>query len=673
VKRTWRPTFGALLHEGSTTFRVWSSAAQSVAVALEGTDGRRPRRVALERMDANLFEARIEAGGDRTLYRYLLDGQGPYPDPASRFQPHGVHGPSQVVDWTRHTWTDLGWRGVRFEDLVVYELHVGTFTRPGSFLGIVDRLAYLVDLGVTAIELMPVAAFPGRRNWGYDGVALFAPACEYGRPEDLRHLVDSAHRAGLAVLLDVVYNHLGPDGAYLCVFSPDFLSPHHASPWGKGINLDGPGSAMVRRFLVENALHWIVEYHIDGLRLDATHALADEGDRHFLAELADTVHGLDLGRRVHVIAEDERNLATLVRRPSAGGMGLDGVSADDFHHQMHRLLARESEGYYADYAGGIEDVATTINRGWFYTGQHSTHTGGAKGSDARDVDRQRFVFCLQNHDQVGNRALGERLTQLTDLPSCRAAAALLLLVPETPLLFMGEEWAASTPFLYFTDHHDELGRLVTEGRRREFARFQSFPDPDARTLVPDPQDERTFESSRLDWHEIGRDPHASMRRLYRALLALRGRDARLADGARDPMRAAHALDADTICVTRRSDGGDLLLVARFTQGGRVELPATILERTRAAPHPAGALPAVRQGFSPAGALPVVGRGFSPAAISVEQRFSPVPADAEPWDVVLTTEDPPFAPDAAPPRVTTAASTVAIEFARPSAVIFRRRS
>jgi len=616
----WRPTFGAVPDARGATFRVWASGAQSVTLVAEGPGRRSPSRFRLERTASDVFEAHLDGVQHGALYRYYLDESGPYPDPASRFQPDGVHGLSQVIDWRRYRWGDSAWRGVRFEDLVLYELHVGTFSGPGTFRGVIDRLPHLVELGVTGIELMPVAAFAGRRNWGYDGVALFAPACQYGRPEDLQDLVDRAHGAGLAVLLDVVYNHLGPDGAYLPFFSPDFFSPHHRSPWGRSVNLDGPGSAMVRRFLVENALHWILEYHIDGLRLDATHALMDDSSQHFLEELADALHALDPGRPVHVIAEDERNLPTIVRRESAGGMGLDGVWADDFHHQVHRLLTGESQGYYADYSGRTTDIVTTVNQGWFYTGQHSGYAGYARGSEAWDVDRQRFVFCLQNHDQVGNRALGERLNHLTDLPSCRAASALLLLVPETPLIFMGEEWAASTPFLYFTDHHDELGRLVTEGRRREFERFSTFSDPGASTRIPDPQDERTFVASRLNWQEATREPHASMLRLYGALLALRGADPGMVDGGGERATVAQALDARTIAVYRHTASDRMLVVARFIERGSVSVD--------------------------------VGPSFGGA------------------DVVLTTEDRDFAPDAMPARVSFPGSSIAIEFARPGAVVFR---
>jgi maltooligosyltrehalose trehalohydrolase len=563
------------------------------------------------------FQAHVPDAGAGTLYRYFLNDEGPFPDPASRFQPRGVYGPSEVIDWTQYRWSDDGWGGGPFEDLVIYELHVGAFVPAGSFLGVVHRLPHLADLGVTAIELMPVAAFPGRHNWGYDGVALFAPACEYGRPADLQRLVDRAHQAGIAVLVDVVYNHLGPDGAYLPAFNPEFFSPRHKSPWGNGVNLDGPGSENVRRFIIENALHWVHEYHVDGLRLDATHALVDASARHLLAELADAIHGLDFGRSVHLIAEDERNLATLVRPKANGGRGLDGVWADDFHHEMHRALTGEDAGYYADFSGTAADIARTINQGWFYTGQHSNYAGGPRGSGTEGIDRRRFVFCLQNHDQVGNRALGERLSRLADLAACRAAATLLLLAPETPLLFMGEEWAASTPFLYFTDHHRELGRLVTEGRRREFERFPAFKDPGARRTIPDPQEEATFEASCLRWGEVEREPHASMLRLYRTLIALRRGQRPIAELGRREAPAAQALDDRTVMV-RAGDNDALLVVAHLKGAGRVIVPT-----------------------------------------------------AGSWRVALTTEDPAFAPGSRRPAITSGPSPIAIEYAGPCAVVFTR--
>ena len=422
---------------------------------------------------------------------------------------------------------------------VFYELHVGTFTPEGTFRGVLERLPYLKNLGITAIELMPVADFPGNRNWGYDGVALFAPARCYGEPGDLRALVDAAHQHGLAVYLDVVYNHLGPDGAYANVFSPHYFTDRHQSPWGSGVNLDGPHSAEVRRFFIENALHWVHEYHIDGLRLDATHAMQDDSPVHFLAELTTTVREQS-GRPVLFVAEDHRNLARMLRPVAAGGWGIDAVWADDFHHQARVHVAHDHEGYYADFTGRAEDLATTLRQGWFFSGQHSTFLGGPRGSDPSGLSPKQFVVCIQNHDQIGNRADGARLHHEVDEGTFRALSTLLLLLPQTPLLFMGQEWAASSPFLFFTDHADDLGRKVTEGRRQEFSAFAAFADPARRAAIPDPQDPRTFARSRLQWDEAERDPHARMRRLYQRLLEIRHATPAIRTASRRALRRAYA-------------------------------------------------------------------------------------------------------------------------------------
>ncbi len=484
-------------------------------------DGR-TRPVPLERTAGGVFEAFVPGVRAGARYRLRVDEAVPMPDPASRFQPEGVHGSSEVID-PRFDWTDAAWRGPDPRALRIYELHVGTFAPGGTYEAVAARLPHLVDLGVNILELMPLADFPGTRNWGYDPGALFAPARCYGRPEALRRLVDEAHRLGLAVLLDVVYNHLGPDGAYLPVFLPSFFSEEREGPWGRAVNLDGRGSRWVRWFILENARYWIREYHLDGLRLDATHTLEDSSPRHLLRELAVAVReeARAAGRRAVVIAEDDRNLDRLVRRETDGGFGLDAVWADDFHHQVRRATAGDTDGYYGDYSGTASDLAATARRGWFYTGQPSRHAGRPRGTDPSALALERFVYCIQNHDQVGNRALGERLNRHVSLPAYLAASMLLLVLPETPLLFMGQEWAASTPFLYFTDHGPELGRLVTEGRRREFGSFAAFADPAARHAIPDPQAGSTFEASRLRWEETGREPHAGVLRFYRAMFGLR--------------------------------------------------------------------------------------------------------------------------------------------------------
>ncbi len=507
---------GAWPEAGRIHVRVWAPTAKDVHAVSWAAEGRPVRSLKLERSPDSTFRGESSDFRPGDLYGYLLDGEGPFPDPASRYQPEGIHGPSQIVDPGSFSWSDGGWNGVPHGDLVIYELHVGTFSPEGTFSGVTARLPELAGLGITAIELMPVADFPGRRNWGYDGVDLFAPARCYGAPDDLRRLVNTAHALGMAVLLDVVYNHFGPDGSYLSRFSPAYLSDRHRTPWGPAVNLDGPGSKMVRAFFIENALHWIHEYHLDGLRLDATHSMVDEGPRHFLAELSALIREHGPARPIHLIAEDHRNLADLLRPESSGGWGLDGVWSDDFHHQLRRLLCGDDDGVYRDFAGTIPDLVTTLNRGWLFTGEYSIHRGKNRGTDPAGLSPRSCVFSIQNHDRIGNRAFGERLNHQVDAATYRAASTLLLLAPETPLLFMGQEWASSSAFLFFTDHEPELGRRVREGRLREFRSYRAFQEEAALDRIPDPQDEATFLASRLDWSERDREPHASTLRLYQA-------------------------------------------------------------------------------------------------------------------------------------------------------------
>ncbi|WP_406695528.1 malto-oligosyltrehalose trehalohydrolase [Singulisphaera sp. Ch08] len=625
--RLWRPTLGAWLEEGGagTRFRVWAPEARSVEVVHLSSQGGESS-VALERSDDGTFGGLIPAAsaGDRYLYR--LDEKGTFPDPASRYQPEGVHAPSAIVDTDAFPWSDHGWRGVKREELVIYEIHVGTFSPEGTFAAVVDRLPWLVELGVTAIELMPVADFAGSRSWGYDGVDLFAPARCYGTPEDLRRLVNEAHRVGLAVILDVVYNHFGPVGNYTLAYSPGYLSTNHQSAWAACVNLDGEQSGMVREFFIENALHWVHEYHMDGLRLDATHELHDGSARHFLAELSSRVRASAPERDLVLIAEDHRNLAKMMRPESAGGWGLDGVWADDFHHQIRRFLAGDHEGYYRDYSGSIVDLVDTINQGWYYRGQQSIHLGEARGTNPQGLSPSSFVICLQNHDQIGNRAFGDRLSPNLDLAAYRAASVLLLTMPAIPLLFMGQEWAATTPFLYFTDHEEDLGKLVTEGRRHEFRHFLAFVDPEAREKIPDPQAVSTFEASRLDWSESEHSPHASILRLYRALLRLRRQEPALRPSRRDNVHAIPLDNASLLLIRRSSpDGETLLIVVRLRGAGEVRLE-----------HGAT-------------------RGLTS------------------WDnleVALTTEDPPFADDPIPPILDWTRDTLSIQFRRPGALILR---
>lgn len=618
----WEPALGAWLDGDGVRFRVWAPERPSLQVAIESPErGVEP----LERYPDGTFGGRVAGIGAGARYRYQLEDGQAFPDPASRFQPDGVHGPSEVVDPTTFPWTDASWRGIADVDLVLYEIHVGTFTREGTFAAAAERLEDLVALGVTAVELMPVADFPGNRNWGYDGVDLFAPARCYGHPDDLRRFVDRAHSLGLAVFLDVVYNHFGPEGNYVSKFSPYYFSVQHKNPWGQAINFDGDHSSMVRAFFFENALHWLHEYHIDGLRLDATHAIQDVRARHFLIELATRARESVHGRRVYVIAEDHRNLAAMVRPEGEGGWGLDGVWADDFHHDVRVALAGDNEGYYGDYEGSATALATVLNRGWQFVGQYSSYLQEHRGTDPSGIPPRRFVFCIQNHDQIGNRALGERLHHQIDLAAYRAASALLLTAPATPLLFMGQEWATQSPFLYFTDHPEPLGSSVTEGRRREFRHFAAFNDPESLERIPDPQAEETFHRCVLDPEERAREPHASMLRLYQTLLALRRTEPALRH-AQIGSFEAFALTDTTLLIRQDAEAGaSLLVVIQLDGPGRVDL----------AGHPA------LSGL-----------------------------DGARCQLVLTTEDRPYTTDPRPPRVELGGSAPVVEFQQPSAVLLR---
>ena len=563
------PEFGAFCVPGGAIFRVHAPAATKLSLVLHG--GPAAGEHTMRRVDNDgVWELEIAGVRAGQHYSYAIDDGRRLPDPASRFQPLGVHGPSELIDPADYEWTDGAWNGVELEHLVVYELHTGTFSTAGTFAGIREKLPYLRDLGITAIEIMPVADFAGARNWGYDGVALYAPSRAYGRPDDLRTLVDSAHRLGLAVILDVVYNHLGPEGAYLPAFNRQFLMPHGSTPWGAAVNLDGPGSAGVRRFIIDNALHWIREYHLDGLRLDATHALIDDGSVPFLREFSQAVRR-GSRRAIVLHAEDSRNLNEIVRDDTDRGWAFDAVWADDFHHAVRTMVAGDRHGYYADYEGTVGELVKTLQHGWLFAGEHSKHMQKSRGTDPSAVPMLRFIVCLQNHDQIGNRPLGERLHHQVDQATWRAASVLLLMAPMTPLLFMGQEWSASTPFQFFTDLEPGLGRLVTDGRRHEFRDFPGFSTPKARTRIPDPQAAATFEGGRLRWDEQARGDHARSLELYRELLALRAREAALR-ASHSLFQQAAALDEDTMLL-RRVDGDSCFhVVVRLRGAGTVDLP-----------------------------------------------------------------------------------------------------
>ncbi|MFE8604986.1 malto-oligosyltrehalose trehalohydrolase [Archangium violaceum] len=550
------PRLGAWVEPGAgVRWRVWAPGHREVRVVLYERGGQQPGdSVPMVDEGGGFFSATLAGEGPGVRYKLRVDGEGPFPDPWSRSQPDGVHGPSEVVV-PDFAWTDAAWKGPDPEAQVIYEVHVGTATPEGTFEALIPRLRSFKELGVTTLELMPLASFPGVRNWGYDGVDLFAPLAAHGGPQGLRRLIDAAHAEGLAVLIDAVYNHFGPDGNYLRCYSPHYFTGRHHTPWGDAVNYDGEGSPVVRHLVLSNVEMWIRDYHADGLRLDAAHAILDDGSPHLLTEIAECARASAPGRRVIVIAEDERNDTRLVRPREKGGFGLDGVWADDFHHQMRRAFAGDNEGYYRDYTGNMEDLARTLRQGWFYEGQVSQVAGHARGTPAQEAQPWQLVHCIQNHDQVGNRAHGERLGADISPAAFRAMSALLLLSPYTPLLFMGQEWNASTPFLYFTDHNAELGKLVTEGRRKEFAGFTRFSSDS----VPDPQAVETFTRSKLDWNEAAKPEHAGVLALYRELLRLRATDPCLKDNRRGHFDA-RPTGGHGLVLERRGPGGALLVI-----------------------------------------------------------------------------------------------------------------
>jgi maltooligosyltrehalose trehalohydrolase len=521
--------------------RVW--APRAAAVDLVVGDGATVADERFPMADAGGgWWAADAPAGHGVRYGFSLDGGPVRPDPRSRSQPDGVHGRSEIVDLERLRppgGPRLRWRGIPLPGAVLYEMHVGTFTAEGTFAAAARKLGHLVELGVDAVELMPVAAFPGVRGWGYDGVDLYAPHAPYGGPAGLVEFVDACHDAGLGVVADVVYNHLGPSGNYLGEFGP-YFSDGHQTNWGAAVNLDGPGSDEVRRFFIDNALMWLGEYGIDGLRLDAVHALIDDSAVHFLEQLSEEVEALaaHLGRSLFLVAESDRNDPRYVNPRALGGYGLDASWADEWHHAVHAVLTSERAGYYRDF-GSLGQLATALERAWVYAGQYSEHRGRVHGRSPVGLSGHRFVVSVQNHDQVGNRATGERLGALTNGGQLRVAAALLLTSPFTPLLFQGEEWGAGTPFRYFTDHDDpDLARAVTDGRRFEFASFGWRPDD-----IPDPQDPATHESSVLDWDELSADPHDALLDWYAELIVLRRARPELTDGRWDAVRCDVGPDA----------------------------------------------------------------------------------------------------------------------------------
>jgi maltooligosyltrehalose trehalohydrolase len=524
VKRRHSMPFGAdLLPDRQVRFRLWGPAATQVNLCI--LDENEARYLSMPRITNGWFELITSHTAAGTRYRFQIDGRMEIPDPASRFQPDDVHGASEVVDPLSFAWHDETWRNRPWEEAVVYELHVGAFSPAGTFAGVEERLQHLVDLGVTAMELMPVADFPGRRNWGYDGVFPFAPDSRYGRPEDLKRLVQAAHRSGLMIMLDVVYNHFGPEGNYLREYAPQFFTDRYRTPWGAAINFDGPESQTVREFFIQNALYWLEEYNFDGLRLDAVHQIFDQSPRHFLNELAQTVRStLGPDRLVHLVLENDNNEAHYLSRcPEQEPGSYTAQWNDDFHHSLHVALTGENDGYYSDYANQpAQRLARCLAEGFDYQGEPSPFRGNEKrGENSRDLPATAFVSFLQNHDQIGNRAFGERIGKLAETRALEAAMAIELLAPSPPLLFMGEEFGAETPFLFFCDFGPDLAQAVANGRREEFRKFMRFNDPAVRASIPDPNSEDTFLRSKLNWESLAQARSLRWLNFYRNLLNLR--------------------------------------------------------------------------------------------------------------------------------------------------------
>jgi maltooligosyltrehalose trehalohydrolase len=544
-----------LLTDDSCNFLVWAPRANQVEVCISEPH---ERIIVMQREEPGYFRAAAENISDGTLYRYRLDGKKERPDPASRLQPKGVHGPSAVVD-NRFGWSDSSWLGLPLEKYVIYELHVGTFTGPGTFDAIVARIPTLKDLGITAVELMPVAQFPGDRNWGYDGVYPYAVQASYGGPAALKQFVNACHQQGIAVVLDVVYNHLGPEGNYLADFGP-YFAQRYQTPWGPAINFDGAESDEVRRYFIENALQWITDFRIDALRLDAINAIVDLSARPFLQELTTVVHerARELGRSVYLFAESNRNDPRVVIAPELGGLGCDAVWNDDFHHSLHVLLTGEQFGYYQDFHGIDDDLARCYREGFLYSGQYSRFRQRRQGSSSKQIPANSFVIFAQNHDQVGNRNLGDRLAETVSFDQLKLAAATTLFSPYIPLLFMGEEYGESARFQYFVSHRDPaLIEAVRQGRKKEFVRFDWNED------IPAPQSETTFLRSKLNW-ELHTSGHNRVLWLfYQELLRLRRETPSLALVDKNTMKVASFPNEKVLLVQRWNASRQVVVAFHF--------------------------------------------------------------------------------------------------------------
>lgn len=540
--------------DGTCRYTVWAPEAETVTLNISAPN---QLEVAMHRQEFGYWMAVVKDTVAGTRYKFQLNENPERPDPASMYQPNGVHEASAIVDHQSFAWNDKSWAGIPLEKMIIYELHTGTFTDQHTFEGIISKLDYLIELGITAIEIMPVAQFPGSRNWGYDGVYPSAVQESYGGPDGLKKLVDACHEKGLAVVLDVVYNHMGPEGNYLNDFGPYFTSKYQ-TPWGSALNFDDKNCDGVRNFFIQNALMWFREYHIDALRLDAVHAIMDFSAKHFLLELAEAVNtlGLEIGRKFYLIAESDLNDVRVINPPVKGGFGMDGQWCDDFHHALHALVTGETDGYYHDF-GKLEDLEKVMQQAFVYNGQFSPHRGKKFGSDATENPARQFVVCAQNHDQVGNRMLGERMSSLVSFQMLKPVAAAYLLSPYVPMLFMGEEYGEKNPFLYFISHTDtDLVEAVRKGRKEEFKAFKWAGE------VPDPQDEATFLQSSLSWkYQDGEN--RELWEFYRQLIRLRKSHEVFSNLDKQNMRTNSDAAKKLLAVNRWTAGKEVLCLFNF--------------------------------------------------------------------------------------------------------------
>jgi maltooligosyltrehalose trehalohydrolase len=543
-----------VLGDGRLGFLVWAPRRESVGLELLTPT---QETVRMDRLEGGYFGATVPDPGGDVKYLYVLDGGAKRPDPASRFQPQGVHEPSAVVRHAEFAWEDEGSSLPELKDYITYELHVGTFTPEGTFASVIPRIPYLRELGITAVELMPVAQFPGSRNWGYDGVHPYAVQNTYGGPQGLKELVNACHTSGIAVILDVVYNHLGPEGNYLGEFGPYFTDRYHG-PWGNAINFDGEGSTEVRRFFIENACYWFGHYHIDALRIDAIHGIFDQSEKHFLRELKETVASLVTDRPAYLIAESDLNEVRVIEPPEAGGYGLDAQWNDDFHHALHTLLTGESDGYYMDF-GRLEQLAKALREGFVYSGQYSKFRGKEHGTSTAGRPSSQLVVFSQNHDQVGNRMMGDRLSASLPIEKLKLAAAMVLFAPNLPLLFMGEEYGETAPFQYFVSHSDPgLVEAVRTGRRKEFSKFKWQGD------IPDPQSEETFQHSRINPELRHEGRHAELFDLYKTLVRLRKEHPALHSSEKERTEVKEYPEQRSLLVRRRHEDEEILFAASLS-------------------------------------------------------------------------------------------------------------